>query len=205
MQKKQNMVEQEILKPHLLRKKGMKQKAEGKNLALKVPGTRGATDSAGELAIKKYGIDLNSAHVIADWFMGTGYKKGANLILTSKEFNQETMRNAEESIQQQIKDVMNNHKDSIVTFDMTVSATFDVLEDDGIIGALKHNFASLKNQKAIDLALEKAKQILQGKQEPRKCEKVEYLAFIYVNGIPHKDVFSETKEGDKWLKNLFDK
>jgi hypothetical protein len=80
---------------------------------------------------------------------------------------------------------------------MTVSATFETLEDDGLIGALTHNFSSLKNQKDILKALETAKQVLQGKQAPRRCEEVKYYAEIFVNGQEYKEANSKTDHGDK--------
>jgi putative lipoic acid-binding regulatory protein len=180
------------------------QTSEGKNLALKVPGTRGYTESAGKLAKKEYGIDLNSAHVLGDWFMGTGYKKGANLLLTSKEFNQKTMYDAEKELEQQIKAIMINNKESIVTFDMTVSATFETLEDDGLIAALNHDFSTIKDQKDIDIALLAAKKIIQGKQDPRRCETVKYEAYIYMDGKRSgRPIRAETNKADIWLNKLF--
>lgn len=95
----------------LLEGRMVSQTFAGKNLALKLKGTRGVVVSSGKLAQKDYAIELNSAHGIADWFMGSGYRKALNLILTSKEFNQETMKKAETQLQQQIVGIIAANKE----------------------------------------------------------------------------------------------
>jgi len=175
------------------------QTTEGENLALKVPGTRGHTDSAGIVARKDFGIDLNSAHILGDQFLGSGYKNGLNLILTSKEFNQITMKNAETQIQDSIKQKMKENSDKFVTFDMTVSATFEVLEDDELIDTLEKVHGEMSEKAKIE-TLEK----LQGKQDPRRIEVVFYKAKIKdEQGNIIGTAPAQTEHGDDWLNDLF--
>ncbi len=61
---------------------------------LKIEG-RGIThDSPGFIG----GVNLNRSHLIADRFLGSGYKKAANLVTASAEFNQVTMKGIEDQI-----------------------------------------------------------------------------------------------------------
>lgn len=61
---------------------------------------RGTTQDP-EGKIKNAGMD--SAHIIANMFGGSGYKKGYNIVATSAEYNQTVMRNKEEEIKEFIK------------------------------------------------------------------------------------------------------
>lgn len=70
--------------------------------------------SAGQLAREKYGLDLDSAHILADQFLGSGYKTALNLLLTSGKFNKETMGDAEKDIKRQIQDIQNNNPNKIL-------------------------------------------------------------------------------------------
>ncbi len=175
---------------------------EGKNLVLKKVGSRGLTIPAGQLAKYNYGLMLNSAHIIGDQFLGSGYKKGLNLILTSDQFNKKTMFAAEEIIQEGIEAKMNKYKNNFVTFDLVVSSTYEVLEEDPLVEALKavHTGMTDEERKATRLKLQRMKQL------PRRCEKVEYEAFIYVDRRDvNESVEAETEHGDIWLNDLFNK
>ncbi|WP_326984352.1 hypothetical protein VUJ46_07415 [Chryseobacterium sp. MYb264] len=174
---------------------------EGKNLALKKIGFRGLTSPAGQLAKYNYGLKLNSAHIIGDQFLGSGYKKGLNLILTSDPFNKKTMFAAETIIQEGIEAEMKNYKDNFVTFDLIVASTYQVLEEDPMVETLKavHTGMTDKEKKATLLKLQRMKQL------PRRCEQVTYEAFINIDGvsIDHEPITAETRNGDIWLNKLF--
>ena len=174
---------------------------EGKNLALKKIGFRGLTSPAGQLAKYNYGLKLNSAHIIGDQFLGSGYKKGLNLILTSDPFNKKTMFAAETIIQEGIEAEMKNYKDNFVTFDLIVASTYQVLEEDPMVETLKavHTGMTDKEKKATLLKLQRMKQL------PRRCEQVTYEAFINIDGvsIDHEPITAETRNGDIWLNELF--
>ncbi|MCF2218387.1 hypothetical protein H9Q08_03635 [Chryseobacterium sp. PS-8] len=174
---------------------------EGKNLVLKKIGFRGLTLPAGQLAKYNYGLKLNSAHIIGDQFLGSGYKKGLNLILTSDLFNKKTMFAAETIIQEGIEAEMKNYKDNFVTFDLIVTSTYQVLEEDPMVETLKavHTGMTDIEKKATLLKLQRMKQL------PRRCEQVTYEAFINIDGISidHEPITAETRNGDIWLNKLF--
>ncbi len=174
----------------------------GKNLVLKKVGSRGLTIPAGRLAEYNYGLLLNSAHVLGDQFSGSGYQKGLNLILTSDEFNKQTMGDAESTLQEAILEKMNDHKDKFITFDLIVSSVYQVLEEDPLIATLEkiHTGMTDKEKKATLKKLQRMKQL------PRRCEKVEYAAKLYANSLPLQGLLTaETKGGDIWLNKLFNR
>ncbi|UKB81182.1 hypothetical protein [Chryseobacterium sp. MEBOG07] len=173
---------------------------KGKNLVLKKVGSRGLTIPAGKLGKYNYGLLLNSAHIIGDQFLGSGYKKGLNLILTSDEFNKQTMADAEDTLQQAIIEKMHEHKDKFVTFDLTVASTYQVLEEDPLIETLKavHTGMTDKEKRATRLKLQRMQQL------PRRCEKVEYEAYMYLDKVRHgRPLAAKTQGPDEWLNKLF--
>lgn len=96
--------------------------AKGTNLSLTDRG-RGETEQIGSHVT---GENLNNAHVIANWFHGSGYRESLNLMTTSDTFNQETMGDVEDTI----ADIVRKNP-SIKTFDMEVHVEWgDFLEDD---------------------------------------------------------------------------
>ncbi|PWN64225.1 hypothetical protein [Chryseobacterium viscerum] len=173
---------------------------QGRNLVLKKVGSRGLTIPAGKLGKYNYGLLLNSAHIIGDQFLGSGYKKGLNLILTSDEFNKQTMADAEDTLQAAIIEKMNEHKDKFVTFDLTVASTYQVLEEDPLVEALKavHSGMTDKEKNATLLKLQRMQQL------PRRCESVFYRAEMHDN-LKNKlgSANTSTEHGDIWLNNLF--
>jgi hypothetical protein len=173
-------------------------------LALKPEGKdRGYHVSVGQLAREKYGLDLDSAHILADQFLGSGYKSALNLLVTSGPFNKQTMKKAEDSIKDKIRTIQNDNQNKIVTFDMTVTATFEVLPDDKLIETLKEVKPELNND---DNALNATLRKLNEKQDPRRCEKVSYEAYMFIGGKREgRPLQAETANADKWLNDLFKK
>ena len=134
--------------------------------------------------------------------MGSGYKEGLNLILTSDEFNKQTMKKAEDEIQDNIIDEMKANKDKFVTFDLTVSATYEVLESDSLIETLAKTHKGMTDSEKKAL-LEELQQL---KQHPRRCEVVFYKVEIKdeLKNTLSKS-FAQTEHGDTWLNTLFNK
>ncbi|MEM9525042.1 MAG: hypothetical protein AAGA31_00465, partial [Bacteroidota bacterium] len=155
------------------------QTTQGRRLAIKVPGTRGYTIPSGQLNDDTTTGDvvLNSAHLLADQFMGSGYKQALNLVLTSAHYNQVVMANAEDSIRNQIRALQLAYADKVVTFDLQVNAHWRPLADDPVIAALATiSPTATQGLSEEDKAgrAEKARQVLSGKQDPRVCEVVAY-------------------------------
>lgn len=172
---------------------------QGKNLVLKKVGTRGLTIPAGKLGEYNYGLKLNSAHVLGDQFSGSGYQEGLNLILTSDKFNKVTMGEAEKKVQNGILKLMKENKEKFVTFELTVSSKYQVLEKDELIDALKavHKDMTVAEKKETLEKLQKMKQL------PRRCEVVAYEAYVMADGQDIGDVKEQTVHGDIWLNRLF--
>ena len=86
---------------------------------------------------------------------------------------------------------------------MTVAATFEVLSDDKLIETLQEARAELNNDdKALKATLKK----LNEKQDPRRCETVDYEAYIVIDNKDTGEVIrSKTANADVWLDKLFNK
>lgn len=94
-------------------------------------------------------------------------------------------------------------KNKIVTFDMTVAATFEVLPDDKLIETLQEAKPELNND---DNALKATLRKLNEKQDPRRCEKVTYDAYMFIDGKREgRPLQAETVNADTWLNDLFKK
>lgn len=148
---------------------------------------------------------VDSAHLIADWFGGSGYKEALNLIVTSAQYNRIIMGGAEKKI---VKSLGGKSSESI--FDLTVKATWDVLTDSEIKrditpkvlqAHIKDN--SLSKEEKIKLAQELAQllyKVLQSKQDPRRVLGVDYDGKI-TEGLGS---FQDQKIGcDIWMSNDF--
>jgi len=110
--------------------------SEGTELQLKEKGSRGNTDSSGSILGDEFKKTIgknavHSAHLIADWFTGSGYKGSGNIIPASKEYNTEKMKGVEENIATN-KEVVG--KD----FDLKVVASMKIYPDDKMEKALKN-------------------------------------------------------------------
>jgi hypothetical protein len=74
--------------------------------------------------------DLNAAHVIADDFLGSGYKNSLNLIPTSATFNQDDMAVVEDEIRALVK----IHSPS--DFDLTVDVEWTTVHDPAVVAQI---------------------------------------------------------------------
>ena len=111
-------------------KRSMKLSVHGFDLRLKESGDpRGVTqDSPGMIRNQS----LNRAHVIADWFGGSGYKKALNLVTTSDHYNKVVMGQAEKQIAEEVVlfAAQRGVKYSQISMNLRVAVSFgDPLED----------------------------------------------------------------------------
>lgn len=83
---------------------------------------------------KKHEHLFESAHMIADEFLGSGYKEALNLLVTSQEYNRVTMRHAEMDIKKEVET-----RSPVTLFDLNVKATWDYLHDKDILDAANYN------------------------------------------------------------------
>ncbi|MFN0175744.1 MAG: DUF4157 domain-containing protein [Saprospiraceae bacterium] len=74
--------------------------------------------------------ELNAAHLIADQFLGSGYKDSANLVTTSSHFNQVVMGNIEKKIAAKIR------KEKATSFDMSLSVEWGELMNDAVLSRI---------------------------------------------------------------------
>ena len=151
---------------------------------------------------------FDSAHLIADWFGGSGYKEALNLVVTSAEYNRVIMAGAEKSIEKEIK---SNSPSAI--FNLTVAATWDQLTDKEVknaatIPAIYRQIKSkldLKEDESKKMAKEAANElytILASKQDPRRVLRVKYYAGEIVS--PVEKPLTERRIGcDIWMSSFF--
>ncbi|BDD07454.1 phage tail protein [Aureibacter tunicatorum] len=92
-----------------------------------------------EIIKQKYNYDnsivamFDNSHILANMFMGSGYKEALNLLTTSSHYNQVIMRNAEDEIMELLEVLQENtqekYPNAYITFDMTITSTWDKLID----------------------------------------------------------------------------
>ncbi len=104
------------------------------DLQIKEAGTRGRTSSSGDIMTENFKkmvngkVDVHSAHLIADWFSGSGYRGAGNLVPTSDTYNTADMGDKEKEIVSKV-----NRGES---FSLSVSAKVKYLKDDAVVNAL---------------------------------------------------------------------
>ncbi len=151
---------------------------------------------------------FDSAHLLADWFGGSGYEKALNLVVTSAEYNRVVMADAETKIADEVKKVS-----PVTVFDLTVAATWDQLSDTEVKNAV--NAPSINKQiksklhlepdESKNMAEEAAKElysILSSKQDPRRVLRVRY----YGGKITHpveKQLTERAIGCDIWMSSFF--
>jgi len=135
----------------------------GYSLSVKPSGTRGVNTAKSS---NKEGT--HRAHLIADWFKGSGYKEALNIINTSAEYNTGLMYDAEQIIQAGAEDIADEYSDKIITFDMKVDAKYYILTDDDTLKAFEFHLAKEEKDELY--------KILQNNRDPRQTQGVDYLA-----------------------------
>ena len=173
--------------------KEFKVTASAKKTKIKEEGTRGKTDSHGAIVddstkskidaapvvvpkdmtdtakIAKLKNQGHAAHLVADWFSGSGYKSAKNTVPTSDTYNTGTMGDVE-------KDIYQAYNKSDEPFDLTVTATQTLIDDSSIMKALKEEKAKVGN-KEIELPKSdhgKILGILKQKEDPQYTKSVNY-------------------------------
>jgi uncharacterized protein DUF4157/DNA/RNA non-specific endonuclease len=108
---------------------GMVQSITGAQLTLKLEGApRGVTSDSGR---KTPGQGIDSSHLIADRFGGSGYAKSANLISASAAYNRDDMRGIEDAIALWID------ANNILSFTMEVKVTWGEVAGPKAIAAIE--------------------------------------------------------------------
>lgn len=149
---------------------------------------------------------FDSAHILADWFGGSGYKEALNLLVTSAEYNRIVMGGAEKNI---VKDIKNKSEDSF--FDLSVTATWDILSDSEIKSQISEKTIKKQLPKNQGISEEGMNEIAKGsetdlynilisKQDPRRVLKVNYEGDIT---LPQQGKLNEKIGCDIWMSNYF--
>ena len=176
----------------LLQGNKVSQSTRGTNLALSNPGrgyTASANQKASNKAIESQKKDeykgkqqaFDAAHVLADVFLGSGYKNALNLITTSRNYNQVEMRGKEDEIRALVKrqQKLAKKRGQYVTFDMNVEAHWNAITDSIILNTLKS-----KDQNLDQKHLEKLRNKLSKDKDPKVVQKTIYtLETIYFRNL----------------------
>lgn len=186
----------------------------GFNLVTKESGSRSYTVSANQVDsnkaiehLKKNSeeqIEFNASHILADLFLGSGYKSTLNLVTASGYYNKNTMRDAEETLKQELdrveKKYTGKNSPNYVTFDIKVTATWKELVDDSITSQL----AKL-NPDADEELLKSMHKILAANVAPKLVQGVVYeVKKARLNGIQEKthDIRPIRIGADETLKKI---
>lgn len=128
----------------------IEQQTIGFNLVTKESGSRSYTESANQAASNKAiedlkknpeeQIEFNASHILADLFLGSGYKTTLNLITASGDYNKNIMKGAEDRLKRELSRVerklTGKNSPNYVTFDIRITATWQELVDNSITSQL---------------------------------------------------------------------
>jgi hypothetical protein len=174
-------------------KSGHPTQAQGFDLDLTTLG-RGVTQDP---ANKEKNQGQNSAHVIANWFGGSGYKKSLNLISTSDHFNKVVMGRAEDDIVAWVK----SH--TILKFNLKVTVDWGQVKEELVVNEIIDQLNDLIQRNPTDI--DKIKQIIikqlsNFKPILKSVEDVEYNG--QGSDISNKNYIlpAQNTGSDKWLK-----
>jgi hypothetical protein len=174
-------------------KSGHPTQAQGFDLDLTTLG-RGVTQDP---ANKEKNQGQNSAHVIANWFGGSGYKKSLNLIATSDHFNKVVMGRAEDDIVAWVK----SH--TILKFNLKVTVDWGQVKEELVVNEIINQLNDLIQRNPADI--DKIKQIIikqlsNFKPILKSVEDVEYTG--QGSDISNKNYIlpAQNTGSDKWLK-----
>lgn len=174
----------------------VEQQTKGFNLVTKEPGTRSYTESANQAASNKAiedlkknpeeQIEFNASHILADLFLGSGYKTTLNLVTASGDYNKNIMKGAEESLKKELNRIEKKYtrKNSLnyVTFDIKITATWKELVDNSITSQL----AKLNPNTSQEL-LESMHKILAKNVDPKFVQGIVYeVETAKLNGVEVK-------------------
>lgn len=127
---------------------------------------------------------FDSAHLLADWFGGSGYRKALNLNVTSAEYNRITMGDEEKEIVDEVN-AKKKSDDDVIFFNLTVESRWDTLDDKAVLANITQSeiYKDLsKKDKEADKALakqaaEKLSSLLLSKEDPKRVLGVKYYGF----------------------------
>lgn len=134
--------------------------------------------------------NLNASHLIADQFLGSGYKDSANLITTSAHYNQVVMKGAEDAIKEFVQE------NNAVEFDMEVNVTWGKLSSPEVIEEILEELPKKDKDEVRDEV-----QAFVNRVQPnfKRCMNVRYKVTV-VNGVTNKPVtFRRNIGADVWL------
>lgn len=127
---------------------------------------------------------FDSAHLLADWFGGSGYRKALNLNVTSAEYNRITMGDEEKDIEKEVIAKKKNN-DDVIFFNLTVESRWDTLDDKAVLAKITqseiYKDISKKDKEAdkglATKAAEKLSSLLLSKEDPKRVLGVKYKEF----------------------------
>jgi hypothetical protein len=177
----------------------------GDNLVAKEANTRGqltvSTTEGGQVEDATERIRLERSHLIADWFQGTGYRDGLNIIHTSRDFNQVTMSGVESQLARTLSGWDDQYRDQFVNMRLTVKATYEVLDHQKTANQVRELITQANASELVADKAEVAQQlydILRGKQAPRLCREITYEGEIYLGNQMLLEVVSHTIGPDEF-------
>jgi hypothetical protein len=164
----------------------------GEKLALKgwkgITG-RGTLNKAKDMS----GYGLDAAHVIADQFLGSGYRPANNIIYTSAVFNQNIMAGTEKEIFDFVTDAKTDNS-KVASFDITAQVAWDSLKDskgdlhvpDDLVKKLKADlekpqsthYKDMENATEDEIRKEITARLEQLKDKLKRCRRVTYAVTI---------------------------
>ncbi|OVE55804.1 phage tail protein [Chryseobacterium mucoviscidosis] len=161
----------------------VQQQTIGYNLVTKEPGTRSHTESANQADsnqviehLKKNPeeqIEFNASHILADLFLGSGYKNTLNLVTASGNYNKQTMGDAEKDLLKELNRTEKIYKNidnkNYITFDIKVTAKWKELVDNTITSEL-----TKLNPNTDQELLESMHKILAKNVDPKLIQSVLY-------------------------------
>ncbi|MBW4457880.1 MAG: DNA/RNA non-specific endonuclease [Nostoc indistinguendum CM1-VF10] len=151
---------------------------------------------------KVKGKGQHSSHLIADQFMGSGYKKSLNLIAASSEFNLGPMSGAEDDIKAFIR------RNKAITFDMQVTVTWGELDNNKVVGQIMQELqalasddkrSGLKNLDQAGIKAEILKNLQGAHKNLNRCMNVLYKVTVKTEtgaSIPMREISTGP---DLWL------
>jgi hypothetical protein len=174
---------------------------EGKNLTFNpLPGMRGTTEAP---PTHEVGRDMNAAHLIADWFGGSGYKQSLNLITTSDHFNKQVMGGVERKIADDY--LVQNAASMNMTINVTWGKLLDEAANQEAEDQIKQRIASMTEAAERSSREERIEAFIAQQRSlkdlpPRICEEVTY-SVTYKNAAGGSIATLPYSTGrDEWLK-----
>ncbi|TCI94796.1 DNA/RNA non-specific endonuclease [Tenacibaculum sp. M341] len=147
-------------------------------------------------------IKFNASHLIADWFQGSGYVLGLNLVNTSEHYNKQVMFEKEKQIESSLTDKEDIYKAKYkrkeipveyITFNMKVEAEWIPIVDNEIFDVLREKTKKQSNETQIETKerLESLHQVLSKRTDPKFCNSVVYeVPWITLNGANGEKIVS---------------